>query len=135
MPAILDMEDKDTEDKEGLRILKMINFTRPVVNDLYMRLKADMQHKTFNLPIEIRRHSDKELEKAGIEILETKRELLVLQAEGKGNYYQFDVPNQFKKDRATALALSNQAANDFLSNFEELAESELADGFWVDSSF
>jgi len=132
LPAILDMDDKDMEYREGQHILRMINFTRTVVNDLYMRLKADMQHRTLQFPLDIRRHSDRELEKIAKEIIETKRELLVLQAEGKGNYYTFDVPSQFKKDRATSLALATQAANDFLSMYKEESVPELATGFWMD---
>ncbi len=131
LPPILDMDDREMLGREGIPMLRMVNFTRPVVNDLYMRLKADMQHKALQFPIDIRRHSDKELEKAGKEIIETKRELLVLQAEGRGNHYTFDVPSQFKKDRATALTLSNQAANDFLTNLTEEPQTELCAGFWI----
>lgn len=128
---ILDMDDKDHSYREGVKILKMVNFTRPLVNDLYMRLKADMQHKMIQFPIDLRRSSDQLLEGAAKEILETKRELLVLQAKGKGNYYQFDVPSQFKKDRATSLSLAVQAANDYLQNTEEKVVSEIGEGFWI----
>ncbi len=133
LPAILDMDDKLTEEKEGIRMLRMVNFTKPEVNDLYMRLKADMQHKTIQFPIDLRHSTDRELEKVAKEILETKRELLVLQAEGKGNYYQFSVPSQFKKDRATSLTLANQAANDYFANFKQEIAVELGVGFWLPS--
>lgn len=133
LKPILDMEDKNMVGRDGIFMLRMVNFTRPVVNDLYMRLKADMQHRNINFPIDIRAHSDKDLEKVSREILETKRELLVLQHENKGNYYVFDSPSQFKKDRATSLALANQAANDFMSVANNSDIIELADGFWVTS--
>ena len=129
-PPILDKDDKDMQIREGLHILRMVNFTRGSVNDLYMRLKADMQHRTLLFPIDVRRDKDREFEKVASEIIETRRELLVLQAEGKGTYYQFDVPSGFKKDRATAIALGNQAANHFLEVYKE-EEPSLADGFWV----
>lgn len=132
LPPILDMDDKDMLEREGIHMLRMVNFTRTVVNDLYMRLKADMQHLTINFPLDIRRHSDVNFEKISNDIIETKRELLVLQAEGKGNYYTFDVPSGFKKDRATALALANQAANDYLSVLTENPIEELAEGFWTE---
>jgi len=128
---ILDIDDKEHENKVGMKMLRMVNFTRPVVNDLYVRLKADMQHKTIEFPLDLRRSANEDLEQAGQEILSTKRELLVLQAEGKGNYYTFDVPNQFKKDRATALALAVQAANHILDNVEEEVGAELATGDWI----
>ena len=131
VPPILDMDDKEMSNREGIKVLRMVNFTKPVVNDLYMRLKADMQHRLINFPIDIRRHSDREFERISREIIETKRELLVLQAEGKGNYYQFDVPSQFKKDRATSLALAVQAANEFASNVSMAVQEELAVGFWT----
>ena len=128
---ILDMEDKETENIVGIRMLTMINFTRPTVNDMYMRLKADMQHKKIALPITVLRHGDKELDQISLDCVETKKELLLLQAEGKGNYYQFDVPPQFKKDRATAIALSNMAANAYLEDYQEIPKQEPASGFWV----
>jgi len=131
LPPILDMDDKDMNDREGVHTLRMVNFSSPVVNDLYMRLKADMQHKKLLFPIDIRRAGDKELERAGNEIIETKRELLVLQAEGRGNYYKFDVPSQFKKDRATALALGIRAANEHIANGALVENVELGVGFWV----
>lgn len=132
MLAVLDMDDPLMDQYNGVRMLRMINFTRPVVNDLYMRLKADMQHKTVLFPIDIRHSSDKELERVAKEILETKRELLVIQAEGKGNYYQFSVPTQFKKDRATSLVLANQAANDHISKDSlKVVNLEPASGFWI----
>ena len=110
----------------------MVNFTRPVVNDLYMRLKADMQHKVLEFPIDIRRSSDRDLEKTAKEILETKRELLVIQAEGRENYYVFTVPSQFKKDRATTLALATQAANEILEAERlTIPTASLGEGFWV----
>lgn len=128
---ILDMDDRDTENVVGLRILSMVNFTRPVVNDMYMRLKADMQHKKIAFPLTILRHGEPELDQISKDCVETKKELLLLQAEGKGNYYQFDVPPQFKKDRATAIALSNMAANSFLEDYQEIPKQEPASGFWV----
>ena len=130
LPPILDMDDKDMQDRVGIYILRMVNFTAPTVNNLYMRLKADMQHVNLVFPIDIRRGSDKELIKVATEILETKRELLVLQAEGKGNYLQFSVPSQFRKDRATSLALAVHAANDFMDSGEENI-TELPNGFWA----
>jgi len=131
LPPILDMDDKETETLSGMRILRLVKFSAPVVNDLYMRLKADFQHKLLLLPIDLRRHSNKELEKAGNEIIQTKRELLVLQAIGKGVYYSFEAPAQFKKDRATSLVLANQAANEVMSGVKPEETVALAQGFWV----
>jgi hypothetical protein len=129
---ILDMDDKDTIYNAGLRMLRLTNFTRQTVNDLYMRLKSDIQHKTIEFPIDMRRSSDRALEKIAQEILETKRELLVIQAEPKGNFYSFSVPSQFKKDRATSLVLANQAANDLLDTVKNRVElAEIGEGFWV----
>lgn len=130
-PPILDMEDKDTENLIGLRILQMINFTRPIVNDLYMRLKADMQHAQVLFPQNVLRHGDQDIDNAAKNIVETKKELLMLQAEAKGNHYTFEVPAQFKKDRATALVLSNMAANQLIENPQTIEVIEPAVGFWA----
>lgn len=130
-PPIYDMDDKDTIDLPGEHILRMVNFTTPVINNLYIKLKAEMQHRMIEFPIDIRHHSDKEYEEMAQEILSLKREMLVIQAEGKGNYYTFDVPSQFKKDRITALTLALRAADEFLGNNIEKKNAEPATGFWV----
>ena len=132
LPPILDMDDKAVENIQGLHILRMVNFTLPSVTDLYTRLKADFQHKNVLFPIDVRRSSDPEMERAGNDIIKTKRELLVLQAENRGSYYTFDVPSQFKKDRATSLALANQAANEVaFGAMVKVEKTDLADGFWI----
>lgn len=128
---ILDMDDKETENLVGVRILRMINFTRPVVNDMYMRLKADMQHKHLAYPQNVLRHNDVQLDEIAKNIIETKKELLMLQAEGRGNHYIFEVPPQFKKDRATAIALANMSANNLIENQIPIHVVEPAEGFWV----
>jgi len=132
LPPILDMDDKTTENLVGLRILRLVSFTLPSVTDLYTRLKADFQHTNLLLPVDLRRSPDQELERAGNEIIQTKRELLVLQAENRGAYYTFSVPSQFKKDRATSLALANQAANEVVFGLATKIDTPaLATGFWI----
>ena len=130
-PAILDVEVEDPQ-IEGLRILHMIHFSQQEVNDLYVRLKAEMEHKTVLFPLDIRRHGDKDIEKVAKEILDTKRELLVIQAEPNGNFYKFDVPHGFKKDRATALALANRAANLAIGNVKVKRALPVGMGFHRD---
>lgn len=130
-PPILDMNDKATEGLFGARILSVVNFTRPFVNDLYMRSKADMQHGTIAFPLNVVHHGDKNLNMIAENIIETKKELLMLQAEPMDNYYKFSVPPQFKKDRATSFALANWAANEVLENPILIQKQEPAVGFWV----
>ena len=128
---IIDMEDKDYEKSDGLKILKMVNFTRQSVNDMFMGLKADMQHRRIMFPMNVIHHNDKNLEGIMEEIIHTKRELMLLQAEPKGNFYEFSVPEKYKKDRAVSLALADMAANDLFKN-EQVTMKELeAVGFWI----
>jgi len=130
-PPIIDMEE-DTV-KEGLKTLRMVNFTRPLIYDIYSKLKADMQHERFKFPITVRKDPNTNLEKASYDILKTKQELMVLQAVGQGNTFVFEVPEKFKKDRATALALANQAADEYLKEMEVKANvGTLGQGFWTE---
>lgn len=114
MLPILDMEDKANESKDGLKYLKLIRPTRPLNNDIFNGLKAEMQHNRLFFPITFRKSDLSELETAYTEIQQTKSQLMLLIAEGKGAYLYFDVPTGKKMDRAYALALANAAAKDVL---------------------
>lgn len=128
---IFDMDDKSIPpEAPGIRSLMMVNFTQPMVNHLYQTLKADMQHRRFILPVDIKKHPDRELEKAGWDILLTKQELMLLSAEPAGNFFKFTIPEGKKKDRATAVALANYAANSILQ--KPIVEiNELPIGAWA----
>lgn len=130
-PPIYDMDDTDIpEEAIGLRSLRMVNFTQPSINHMYSLLKADMQHKRFQFPIDIKKNPDQELERAGWDMIATKQELMLLEAEPTGNFFKFIVPEGKKKDRATALALANLGVDQLLM-VPEIAEPELAMGFWA----
>lgn len=130
-PPIYDMEDKDIPPEAiGVRSLKMVNFTQPMVNHLYQSLKADMQHGRFTFPIDIRKSPDRQLERAGWDVIATKQELMLIEAEPVGNFFRFQVPEGKKKDRATSLALANYAANELLKE-PELEIPSLGMGNWV----
>jgi hypothetical protein len=128
---IFDMDDKEVpDDAIGLRTLRMVNFTQANINHMYTSLKADMQHKRFVFPIDIKKHPDRELEKAGWDCIATKQELLLLETEPQGNFFKFVVPEGKKKDRATALALANMGVNELLI-VPETEKKELPVGGWV----
>lgn len=126
---ILDIDENLAID--GLKYLKMVNFTKPMVNDLFTKLKASMQHARLVFPINLRKDRNKAIEDIGQNIIKTKQEILLLIAEPKGNYYEFGVPSGFKKDRVTALALANQAADEYLIAEQRTPIARgLAIGFW-----
>jgi hypothetical protein len=128
---ILDMDDKDIPPETyGLRILRMVPFTQPTVNHMYSSLKADMEHARFSFALDVRRHPDSRLERAGWDLIATKQELMLLQAEPMGNFFKFVAPQGKKKDRATALALANMGVNELLLVPQE-AREPMGVGFWV----
>jgi hypothetical protein len=128
---IFDMDDKNIPPEAyGLRTLRMIPFTQPTVNHMYSSLKADMQHTRFSFALDIRRHPDSRLERAGWDLIATKQELMLLQAEAMGNFFKFTVPQGKKKDRATALALANMGVNEILTVPQQI-EDPIGVGFWV----
>jgi hypothetical protein len=133
MLPILDMDDKDNIDKNGLKYLQIINPTRPLNSEMFHNLKAEMEHTRLLFPITQRRHASKSIERVVNDINQIKQELLMLIAEGKGAYYTFEAPSGRKKDRAVALALANNAAKSYLS-IEQVVKSELPMGLWAQRS-
>jgi len=135
MPAILDMEDPTHEQKDGLHVLKLINETSKKNNELYMNLKADLQHKRLLFPVDVNPsvREVKHISEAYRELLALKRELLVLEATPHGMYHRFEVPNKYRKDRATALVMGVDAAIDLgrIDKIELVGELPL--GFFVDA--
>lgn len=129
MMPIIDMENKD-DTREGLRYLKLINPTRPVNNDIFHSLKAEMQHQRMLFPITTRRHNDSEVEEVNDNINQTKQELMMLIAEGQGQWFAFSAPSGKKKDRAVSLALANAAAKDYLT-VDKPKPRALATGVWI----
>lgn len=133
MPPILDMDDDAHRAKSGLHILRIVNETNKKNNEMYMNLKADLQHKRLQFPVDVR---TTERETAAIsdvyrEVLSTKRELMVLEAVPSGIYHKFVVPSKYKKDRATALVLAIDGALEVGRVDKEEAAGELPIGLWV----
>jgi hypothetical protein len=129
-PPIFGMDDKEVpETAFGMRNLRMVNFTQPSINHMYSSLKADMQHGRFIFPMDIKKHPDSHLEKTGWDIFATKQELLLIEAEPQGNFFKFVVPENKKKDRATALILANLGVNELLIKPQEIKRT-LPLGFW-----
>ena len=130
---IIDAEDKELQNINGLKILYMKNFTQPFISLMYHSLKASMQHDKLKLPIDRRRDPDIGLEKICQNIIHLKQELVMLRAESAGPYVKFTTSSKQKKDRATALGLANLAANEIGINqmIEDSEKKSLAVGNWV----
>lgn len=130
MPAIIDMDDKELADAPGMKYLRLISPTQSFNSEMFHGLKAEMEHGRMLFPITRRRDADDKMEKALVEINNTKQELLMLIAEGRGMYYKFEAPSGKKKDRAFALGLACSAAKDYLNVYEEKKQS-LPLGRWA----
>jgi hypothetical protein len=133
MLPVLDMDDKETESKMGLRMLRMVNISAAMHNSLYINLKAEMENGRVKFPINVRRDMDPEIELLGQNMIAMKKELAVLEAKPKGAFLHFSAPNRFNTDRAMALSL---AVSGFRGETRpELQEREDYDnldvGFWV----
>jgi hypothetical protein len=115
---------------EGIPALYMIKFTDEKHNNLHMNLKSELEHNRLLLPIDLRRDSDKDLERVGQEIIAFKTELQVMTAKPKGRYLRFEVPNKFRTDRVISTAL---AIDCYLGDTVDYYEEELAVGGWVGS--
>lgn len=114
---------------QGIPILNMVNFTDEIHNKLHMNLKSEMEHRRLLFPIDIRRDANKELERAGLELVSFKNELRVMTAKPKGKFLRFEVPNKFRTDRVISTAL---ALNCYLGDLNNnMFEEELPCGRWV----
>ncbi len=105
MLPILDSEDPDHVGKQGLFLMRMVNFHGSTHSTLFTNLKAEMEHGRIKFPIDLRRDKDQELELLGQNMIALKKELAVLSATPKGAYLHFEVPNNFRSDRACVLAM------------------------------
>lgn len=135
MLPLLDMDDALHQAKDGLKIIKIVKESAPKNNELYMNLKAEMQHKRLQFPLDVK-SVDRESQKfANVyrEILALKQELMVLEAipNASGTYFKFTVPAKYKKDRATSLVMANDAALDLAKSDRVETFGELPVGFFV----
>ena len=131
---ILDMDDEATENADGLRYLRLINFHGAKHSNLFTNLKAQMEHGNVKFPLNQFRDPDgsKELERAMLEIRETKKELMVTSSKPRGANLHFEVPSTFRMDRAVALTLVIDAMIDErLPEWKTKIPKELPIGDWV----
>lgn len=133
LPPILDMEDPNHINKDGLHILKVINESAKKNNELYMNMKADLQHKRLLFPVDVKatNREDRWLIDAYKENLALKRELMVLEAIPQGLYHKFTVPAKYRKDRATALVMAVDASIDLKHIDKMETAGELPVGFFL----
>lgn len=129
---ILDIEDESLLNVEGLKYLKLINFQGNKHATLFANLRAEMEHKRLLYPIHIRKHVDKKIERANMEIKALKTELSVVKPKPIGASLKFEVPANFRKDRAVALTLAVDAALELhVPGWNKLQIQELPMGFWA----
>lgn len=132
-PPIIDVEDKELQNINGLKILYMKNFTLPFISLMYHSLKASMQHGLLDFPIDRRKDPDVTLENVCQNLIHLRQELVMLRAESAGPYVRFTTSSKQKKDRCTALALCNLAAIEIGVNqmIEQATIKHLPTGSWV----
>lgn len=131
---ILDMDDSETENANGLRYLRLVNFQGAKHSNLFTNLKAEMEHNRVLFPINLRRDAlgNKQLERIGRELIMTKQELMVMASTPRGANLHFSVPNSFRMDRAVALALVVDAVIDKREpSWQTNIPQELPVGAWV----
>jgi len=114
---------------DGIPILEMVNITDEKHNSLYTNMKAEMEHGRLLFPMDLRRDLNKDIERAGQEIIAFKTELQVMTAKPKGKYLRFEVPDKFRSDRAMSTAL---AIDGYLEEIRSAyGEIDLAVGSWI----
>ncbi len=129
---ILDMDEDSTLGINGLRYLRLINFQGAKHSNLFTNLKSEMEHGRVLFNIDVRKDPDKEIEKAGYELLLTKRELMVITSKPRGSNLHFEVPNNFRMDRAVALTLIVDALIEERNpEWQEKIPEEMPVGMWV----
>ena len=120
---------EETDSMDGIRVLELVKINDEVHNSLHMNLKSEMEHGRLLFPMDLRKDPNKEMERAGLEIIAFKNEMRVMTARPKGKYLRFEVPDKFRTDRvmSTALAISSYIAD----RFKNFTDEELAIGGWI----
>jgi len=136
-PAIVTRDDiasgiVDPEHSRG--ILNMIDFNVRSINEMYFKMKSDMEQQRILFPMDIRRHSDPDIEKISNNIIGLKNEMRVLQTSVTAHGFKFSVPSKFTKDRLTATILANFAAAEYENqdaDQAQLSDYLLSMGQWM----
>ena len=129
---ILDMDEEETENVQGLRYLKLVNFQGSKHATLSTNLKAELEHNRMFFTLTVLRDEDRQIEIANKEIRALKTELAVIKPKPIGASLRFEVPNDFRNDRAVALTLAVDAAMELhIPNWKIKEDEPLAVGFFV----
>jgi len=130
--AVLDIDDLQPE-WIGKDLLRLRTPTLHTNNELASRFKAGLQQKKILFPPDVRRHYDKEMEKAYREIVFTKREIIGVRAEPthSGRLLSFKVDRTMRKDRWSASLLAYDALFDYFLNPTPDRVTELPVGMWL----
>lgn len=104
---ILDMDDDETEDKVGLRYLRLVNFQGSKHANLFTNLKSEMEHGRVLFPIMFRKDENKDMERLGKELVELRKEMVTVQHDTRGANFHFQPPTKkARMDRLVALTLA-----------------------------
>lgn len=137
-PPLLDMDDSLHQTWDGLQICRYYNFTIPLINEMYTKLKADFEHRRLLFPLHINKvvkEEDKPYEEVSKDMFMTKLELQTLTPVQTTWGVKFErAVTRFKKDRATALALANKVVHD-LDDLKKSTRATPTIGYWVGPAF
>jgi len=135
MPALLDPEDENHQLMPGLPIVHLVNETQPLNNYMYASLKADLESGIMTMPPTrfVEDTMTPSLEKVYKEIIQTKTEMLAIQAEPTASGFKFVTPEGFHKDRITAFVLCNYLINEIGKGFTP-DDDIIGEGFWIGST-
>lgn len=128
---LLPLVGREEVNIKGYNVIDMVTINAERHNNLHMNIKSEMEHGRLLFPLDLRRDSDVNLEKAGQELIAFKTELKVMKAIPKGRYLRFVVPKRFRTDRVMAVSLALEGfIEDYKGNYEGYDE-ELAIGTWI----
>jgi hypothetical protein len=132
-PAIIDMDNEDFQYLSGRRILRMQVFSSQSVNAMNYDLRADLEQKRVQIPMQPTTEEDDEMiyRKIFDEIEAMVLETMTIVATPLSNGFQkFDTPKQrMKKDRYSAFLLACQGARELQKDLGGPPVPKLAKGF------
>lgn len=133
---VIGEEEKNTPGhitKVGKRIINLVVFSSPSINDMNFNMKARMEQGMLRFPRVDKLPEDDELIDIYNDIKRCADQCVLIETEPtKLGYLRFDVPEKQKKDNYSALLIANHMAE--LLQGQETEEIELPAGFWLPMS-
>ena len=118
------MDDPEHKHLDGIKILKLFRGSQPRNEEVFNRVKAQMQKKKVIFPLDVRNHTDLEIKAVAKELLLLKTEMGIVETKPTPNGIKFSVPNRYHDDRLITFVMGVNEACVYLAG-EDLSNQRV----------